>query len=108
MITVTVEPAPPTVAITASPADGAVVPYGTRLTFVAEASDLKDGDLTAQIVWTSSVDGPLGTGSSISGMLGVGGHFITARVTDSDGLVNSSTITVTVLPPDPSVPSLPR
>lgn len=50
-----------------------------------QASDSEDGDLSAQIAWTSDIDGSLGTGSSITAPLSFGEHTVTASVTDSFG-----------------------
>ena len=66
-----------------SPADGASVVEGTAVSFVGTASDTQDGNLTAALTWTSSRDGVLGTGGSLSRTLSVGTHTITAAVTDS-------------------------
>ena len=88
----------PTVTIT-TPADGLVVAYATSLTFMATAIDDLEGDLSAQIEWESTLDGSLGTGAGITGMLSIGMHTITARVADGGGLVGVASITVTVSPP---------
>ncbi|MDX1744473.1 MAG: TonB family protein [Halobacteriales archaeon] len=91
----------PIVAIT-SPSDGSTFAAGETVTLSGNASDPEDGDLSDQIAWSSSVDGSLGTGSSISTTLrarsGVS-HDISASVTDGDG--NSSTATITLVPDDP-------
>ena len=94
VITVTVNGGP-SVSITA-PADGTSVNDGTAIAFTGTASDTEDGDLTANISWTSSLDGALGTGGSVNATLSVGTHTITASVTDSGGLPASDVITVTV------------
>ena len=85
----------PTVAITA-PDDGTTVNEGTAITFVGTASDTEDGDLNEDISWTSSLNGSLGTGSSVTATLSAGTHTITASVTDSGGSTATDTITVTV------------
>ncbi|MCG8421303.1 MAG: Ig-like domain-containing protein [Proteobacteria bacterium] len=85
----------PTVTIT-SPADGTTVGEGTPVDLAATASDPEDGDLTASIVWTSSIDGNIATGGNASVVLSVGTHLITASVTDSGGLEGSDSVTVTV------------
>ena len=61
------------------------------------ARDLEDGDLTGQIVWTSSRDGRLGTGGLFTTQLSVGAHTITASVTDSYGNKRSVQVTITVV-----------
>lgn len=86
---------PPSVTIT-SPADGATFSSGETITFTGSASDTEDGDLTASLSWTSSIDGAIGTGGSFSRTLSNGVHTITASVTDSGGTTGSKSITITV------------
>ena len=86
----------PNVAITA-PADNSVVTQGDNVTFTGTASDNEDGDLTASISWSSSLDGALGTGGSVAtSSLSLGSHTITAEVTDSNSATSSTTITLTI------------
>jgi large repetitive protein len=86
----------PTVQITA-PANGATFLQGASITFTGTATDTQDGNLTAALAWTSSINGAIGTGGSFSTTtLSVGTHTITARATDSGGLVGSATRTLTV------------
>ena len=86
----------PTVSITA-PADGTTVTEGDTVNFAGTASDVEDGSLTASLAWTSSMDGPVGSGGSpSSSTLSVGFHTITASVTDSGGLGGSDAIGLTV------------
>jgi hypothetical protein len=66
------------------------------VTLVGSAADPEDGDLTASIVWTSDVDGALGTGGSLTETLPTGSYVVEARVTDSDGEVATDTIAVEV------------
>lgn len=88
--------ATPTVIITA-PANGSTFTQGTSITFTGTASDPEDGDLTAKLSWTSSINGVIGTGGSFStSTLSVGTHTITASVTDNGGLQGSAAISVTV------------
>ncbi|MCK4622077.1 MAG: Ig-like domain-containing protein [Desulfuromonadales bacterium] len=95
-ITVTVSSnTSPTVTITA-PLDGSTFAEGTSISFAGTATDAEDGDLTASLAWTSSLDGAIGTGGSFSAVLSVGNHTITASVKDSIGLTASASITVTV------------
>ncbi|MEE8523009.1 MAG: hypothetical protein V3T72_03685, partial [Thermoanaerobaculia bacterium] len=95
----------PAVTITA-PADGSSFPDGSSIAFTGTATDAEDGDLTAGLAWTSSLDGNLGTGGSLNATLSVGTHTVTAAVTDSGGLPGSSSITVTVTPPPAASMSL--
>jgi hypothetical protein len=94
------ENTPPTVTITAPP-DGSTFVEGESITFTGTATDTQDGNISSSIEWTSDLDGALGTGASISTTLSVGTHLITADVTDSGGLSDSDSITVTVNPNTP-------
>lgn len=85
----------PTVSIS-SPANGTSATSTTTLTFSGTGSDTQDGTLTSQLVWTSSLDGQIGTGSGFSRTLSAGTHTITAQVTDSGGLTSASSVSVTV------------
>ena len=88
---------PPTVSIT-SPADGSTFDSGVTILFEGTASDTEDDDatLTADLAWTSDIDGAIGTGSSFSTTLSDGNHTITASVTDSGGKTGSASIGITV------------
>ncbi len=89
--------APPTVSITA-PADGSSAIGGDPVTFTGTATDLEDGSLTAALVWTSSLDGVIGTGGSFAlSSLSVGVHEVTATVTDSGGETGFDMITLEVI-----------
>jgi hypothetical protein len=94
---------PPAVSIT-NPADGASFDPGATILFEGTASDLEEGDLTASLGWTSSIDGQMGTGGSLFGILSDGSHTITASVTDSGGKVGSASVSITVGTP-PSEPT---
>jgi len=95
-ITVSADNSPPTAAITA-PGDGATFNAGQSISFSGTASDVEDGDLTANLSWTSSIDGPIGGGGSFSTSgLSVGLHTITASVTDSGGLPGSDQVDITI------------
>ncbi len=87
---------PPTVSIT-SPTDGAAFPSNTSIFFAGTAVDAEDGNLAANLAWTSSLAGVIGTGSSFSTALDVGTHIITASAADSDELAASDSITITVV-----------
>lgn len=95
---------PPTVAIT-SPAGGASFLSGATISFAGTASDTENGDLTASLVWTSSINGQIGTGGSFSRVLSDGSHTITASVTDLGGKAGSASVSITVGNPPPA-PSL--
>ncbi len=97
---------PPTVTIS-SPANGTTVTEGTSVTFVGSAMDTQDGDISVNLVWTSSLMGQIGTGASFSRSdLTVGTHTVTASVTDSGNLTGSASISLTIqsvaaIPPAP-------
>jgi subtilisin family serine protease len=86
---------PPSVSIT-GPDDGATFDSGATIAFAGSASDTEDGDLTASLVWISSLDGQIGTGGSFSATLSDGPHTITASATDSGSASDSDSITITV------------
>jgi len=71
------------VVIISSPADGAIFDSETMISFAGSAIDEEDGDLSAEIEWTSNLDGALGIGANISFALSDGTHTITANVMDS-------------------------
>jgi subtilisin len=98
---------PPVVAITA-PVDGSSFASQASITFTGSASDPVDGDLTAALIWTSDIDGPIGTGGNFSAVLSVGSHTITASVIDSGNLQASDSISITVnsLPAEPTTVSV--
>ncbi len=91
---------PPQVLIS-SPADSSEfdsdVPEAVQ--FTGAASDPEDGDLTASLIWTSDVDGQIGTGGSFSinaDLLSLGSHDVTASVTDSDGNTDTDMVTIVI------------
>ncbi|MEW6731385.1 MAG: S8 family serine peptidase [Acidobacteriota bacterium] len=86
----------PTVNIT-SPASNLTFVQGTTINFAGNASDIEDGNLTANLVWTSSLNGQIGTGGSFSkNNLSVGTHTITAKATDSGSAIGQKSITLTI------------
>lgn len=86
----------PTTAIS-KPANGSTFTEGATITFTGTANDNEDGNLTASLNWSSSINGAIGSGGSFStSALTAGKHTITASATDSGSLTGSSAITVTV------------
>ena len=78
---------PPTIAITAPVPYWRFVP-GDAVALAAVASDREDGDLGSRIVWSSDLDGPLGTGAATTlTTLSLGTHTLTATVADSAGTI---------------------
>lgn len=90
--------APPVVSITA-PAAGTSVPRGARVVFRGTAVDPEDGDLpAASLQWSSSLNGPLGTGSPLEvTTLATGSHLITLTAVDSGARTGSDTLSVEIV-----------
>src|SRR5206468_5685981 len=55
----------PVVTITV-PLDGTRIQLGTALTLTATATDAEEGNVSGRVTWTSSRDGVLGVGGTIS------------------------------------------
>src|SRR5438128_1244857 len=99
-------PAAPTVTIL-NPADGAVFFLGDQVTLQATATEPTDGDLSALVGWTSSLQGDLGAGSLVTTTLAAGIHTLVASVTDSAGATGRASVAVTVRrPPAGDTPPL--
>lgn len=81
--------------IISSPDDGDASTIGESVTFSGTATDPEDGAITGEaLVWTSDLDGLLGTGTMFSRSdLSGGFHEITLTATDSEGRVGTATIT---------------
>lgn len=88
----------PTLSIS-SPSNKSAYAYGETVTFAASANDTQDGNLSGRIAWSSSIDGSIGNGGSLSRTLSPGVHTVTAMVTDTGGLNASSQVMVTVADP---------
>jgi hypothetical protein len=97
VITGVVTNRPPTAAIT-SPANAASFVQGASVSFAGTGNDPEDGVLTgASLVWTSSRDGQIGTGTSFSTSgLSLGSHTVTLTVKDSKGLPGTATVTINI------------
>jgi hypothetical protein len=80
----------------ASPAEGSTFLDVHLVNLSGWATDLEDGDLTPGLVWSSSLDGVLGSGGSAAATLSAGAHTITAQATDTGGNVTWSEIQVQV------------
>lgn len=81
------------------PADGSVFTEGESVTFAGTATDAEDGDISSSLVWTSSLDGQIGSGASFTtSSLSAGEHDVTAQATDSGGLTGTDAITITIEP----------
>src|SRR5581483_10793526 len=91
--------APPTILI-GTPADNALFKRGDVVSFIGFASDPVDGNLTPSLVWTSSIDGPIGTGGNFTiTTLHSGTHTITATATNARHFTGRKTITIVVNDP---------
>ncbi len=86
----------PEIVITA-PADESSFNSGENITFTGTSNDQEDGNISANIVWTSNLDGSIGTGSSVSATLSAGTHTIKASITDADGKSAENQIIVIIL-----------
>ena len=95
----------PTVTIV-SPLNGASFGSGATILFEGTASDAEDGNITESLVWTSTIDGQIGTGGSFSKLLSDGSHSISATVTDVGGKTGSAVVLITVGPPPPSATTM--
>ncbi|MFN8443817.1 MAG: metallophosphoesterase [Caldilineaceae bacterium] len=90
----------PAVTIT-QPTDHQTFTQGEAITFSGSATDPQDGDVTASLLWSSNVQGPIGEqGSFTKSDFHAGEHRITAMATDKDGHSGSSQITITILEPN--------
>jgi len=86
----------PVAAIT-YPATGATFSDTDLIVFTGTGTDDEDGNLYgSSLVWTSNIDGYIGTGTSFSTNLTAGAHTINLTVTDSNGAAHSVTISITV------------
>ena len=96
--------AAPVVTITAPTATSFAT--GTAVTFAGSAIDAEDGNRTATLVWTSSLQGQIGLGATFTvSNLVAGTHVVTARATDTANLAGTATRTITIATPTP--PTIP-
>jgi subtilisin family serine protease len=79
-----------------SPATGSSFASGATIPFQATASDPEDGNIAPSLIWTSSIDGQIGTGGGFTRTLSNGSHTITASVTDSGGNTATASTSITV------------
>jgi YD repeat-containing protein len=97
---------PPTLNVTA-PTQGATFNIGTAVSFAGTAGDVEDGNISNGITWTSSRNGALGSGASLSvSTLSAGAHVITARIQDSGGKFLTVTRNITVVVPGNTQPNV--
>jgi subtilisin family serine protease len=80
-----------------SPANGSSSGRWADVTFSGSAIDTQDGNISANIVWTSNLQGVIGNGASFTrNDLNVGNHTITASVTDAGGLPGNGVVQVNI------------
>ena len=82
-----------------SPASGTTFSSGSTETLSGSAVDTQDGNISSKIVWSSNIQGTLGTGASITVALQAGTHAITAKVTDTAGASGQASTSLIVSSP---------
>ena len=94
---------PPEASISA-PATGSSFQEGTVVTLEGSATDPEQGQLGGDaLVWSSDVDGQLGTGIEVEApRLSPGDHEITLEATDNEGATGSDQIMISVVSDAPS------
>lgn len=81
------------------PSNGETRPAANAVPFIGDGRDFYDGAIPdAGLVWTSSLDGIIGTGRSFNRTLSAGTNVITLTVTNSDGGTGSQSLTLTITP----------
>ncbi|MDC1404142.1 sulfatase-like hydrolase/transferase [Akkermansiaceae bacterium] len=96
----------PTINIS-TPTNGATFTPGASVTFTGTASDPEDGDLSASLSWSSSIDSSVGSGPTFNtSALTLGAHTITASATDSGSLTGTSTVTLNIATPGNMPPAV--
>jgi PKD repeat protein len=86
---------PPTAAILAPP-EGAAFHVGDLVSLQGTGSDVDDAPALPALSWSSSLDGPLGSGAQLQTTLSRGAHAITLTATDKQGATGSATVDVSV------------
>ena len=77
------------------PADGNSY-LTSQQNLIGTANDPEDGNISGDIIWTSSIDGVIGNGSNINPFLSDGNHLITASVTDSTANTEMDSINISI------------
>ncbi|TQV74588.1 PKD domain-containing protein [Aliikangiella marina] len=83
-----------------APTSGSDFIQGAEISFEATASDQEDGDLSANIQWSSNLDGNMGTGGVLARALSLGEHSITASIVDSENESAQITLNLSVFRPN--------
>jgi subtilisin family serine protease len=80
-----------------TPTSGTVLLEGQSLLLSGAADDIEDGNLSSVLEWTSSLQGELGSGSSLTTTFTtIGTHTVSATVVDSDGYVPTVAPQITI------------
>ena len=69
------------------------------LDFTGRALDAEDGDISAALVWVSSLQGQIGTGAFFTRTLPAGTHVLTASVADRAGEIGSASLNLVITAP---------
>ena len=78
-----------------SPATNDTILTDTQ-SFTASANDAEDGNISSNIIWSSSIDGEFANGATIASTLSDGNHIITASITDSTSNTETFAINITI------------
>ena len=85
------------VASISAPAGNVTFLTSDSITFTGSAFDAQDGQLSGNaLVWTSNIDGQIGTGESFSASLSAGNQIISLLATDNHGDIGTATVSITV------------
>ncbi|MBA2667996.1 MAG: S8 family serine peptidase, partial [Trueperaceae bacterium] len=83
---------------------GGDVPFNLMAQLHADVVDVEDSFPCCTVVWSSNVDGQLGTGTGIVHLFTtMGSRVVTARATDSGGAVTEASVVVNVINVAPNV-----
>lgn len=90
-----------------TPESGSAIPVGAPAGFEGDAFDAEDGEIPPeQLMWSSDIDGMLGTGESISTtQLSAGTHTITLSATDSEENTGTTSVSFIVVDTTPDAPT---
>ncbi len=81
------------------PSNGETRAAANDIPFIGDGRDFEDGALPdAGLVWTSNLDGVIGTGRTLNRRLSAGTNIVTLTVTDSDGGTGAQSISLTITP----------
>ena len=83
---------PPTISIQ-SPSQNAELMHGDSVPLTASANDSEDGNISTQVQWFSSINGPIANTTQLS----AGQHTLTASVVDSQNESATASVKLTVI-----------